>query len=172
MAKHPPQFLAPQDENDLKMKTFNFVLFYILSVLVGMFQIPWNMRSLKKNGPSLTASLVLLFGITFSAIFDYLLFEGEHRGLKGLFGGLLFSIGVYFIAYEKHLYEQAKKGHVTLKKKTYNKLDEAQTKKIEQLSTQPSDTTSRDQSVVESEPDSHSSVSVNVTSEIDGSTIQ
>lgn len=75
-----------------------------------MFQIPWNMRSLKKNGPSFSASLVLLFGIIFSTLLDMIFFDAEHRGWRGLIGGLVFVTGVYFIGYEKYLYELSKKG--------------------------------------------------------------
>lgn len=102
MAKHPPNFLKPENDDDKWMITFNFILFYVLSVLVGVFQIPWNMRSLKKNGPSFSASLILFFGICFSTILDIILFGGEHRGFRGILGGIIFTIGVYFIGYEKY----------------------------------------------------------------------
>ena len=133
MAKHPPKFLAPESEDDLRMKTINFILFYVLSIVVGMFQIPWNMRSLKKNGPSFSASLVLLFGIVFSTLFDIILFGGEHRGFRGIFGAVVFTIGVYFIGYEKYLFELEQKGTPD---NTYNKIEEGHMKRLEELDTE------------------------------------
>ena len=109
MAQHPPDVLKPKNNNDDWMRTFNFILFYLLSVIIGAFQIPWNMRSIKNNGPSFSASLVILFGVIFSSIFDFLLFEGEDRDWKGILGGFLYIIGVYFMGYERHLNELNKK---------------------------------------------------------------
>lgn len=101
-AKHPPGFMKPKDESDNKMAVFNFIFFFILSVLVGMFQVPWAMRSLKNNGPSFSASLVLLYGIVFSTLLDKLLFGEDKMSLRRLVGGSIFIVGVYFIGYEKY----------------------------------------------------------------------
>ena len=84
------------------------ILFYVLSALVNMVHIPSGMRSLKSNGPALTACLVLLFGIGFSSLFDRLFFHHNKSGLRGLIGGFVFTVGVILIGYEKRLQEKNK----------------------------------------------------------------
>ena len=108
--------MEPKDENDTFMINFNFFFFFALGMVVGCFQVPWTMRSIKKNGPSFSASLVIFFGILFSSLFDFILFEAENRGLRAQFGELIFTVGIFLIGYEKFLYELEKPNSKTYEK--------------------------------------------------------